>query len=299
MNVLTKVGMNVGLKLRKYSPEILIGTGVVAMVGAGVMASRATLKVEEVIDHHRDVIERCETSIGKEYLDENGEAKPYTEEVLQQDKFIQYTQTAVSLVKLYGPSVTLAGAGIFCILSGTNILKKRNVALVAAYKLVEQGFMDYRGKVINELGEAKDQEFKNGIKTKKIKESYTDDDGKKKSKTKEVQEIEDPNDISMYAKIYDCTCKGWRETPDYNLLFLKAQQAYWNDKLKLDGVVYLNDVYKSLGIEPTKAGQVVGWKLTEDGDNYIDFGLYENERFINGLEANVLLDFNVDGVVWG
>lgn len=62
----------------------------------------------------------------------------------------------------------------------------------------------------------------------------------------------------------------------------------------------MNEVYDSLGLEWSKEGQVVGWVLNGEGDGYIDFGIYEayNGSFVNGFERNLILDFNVDGVVY-
>ena len=67
--------------------------------------------------------------------------------------------------------------------------------------------------------------------------------------------------------------------------------------------MFLNEVYDMLGIDRTKAGNIVGWIYDEKnpvGDNYIDFGIYNvdserNRAFVNGYERNILLDFNVDG----
>ena len=74
-------------------------------------------------------------------------------------------------------------------------------------------------------------------------------------------------------------------------------------KLKNDGFLFLNDVYDSLGIPKTEAGQIVGWIYDENDperDNCVDFGIYNihrvaNRDFINGIEPVILLDFNVDG----
>ena len=66
--------------------------------------------------------------------------------------------------------------------------------------------------------------------------------------------------------------------------------------------MFLNDVYKMLGMDPTTAGQIVGW-VVGNRDSFIDFGIYnpDNERarlFVNGGERSILLDFNVDGVIY-
>ena len=87
------------------------------------------------------------------------------------------------------------------------------------------------------------------------------------------------------------------------MFFLQQQQNYLNDKLKRQGYLFLNDAYKALGFDVTKAGQVVGWIYDENhpiGDNYVDFGIFNinseaARRFVNGLEKCIWLDFNVDG----
>ena len=115
----------------------------------------------------------------------------------------------------------------------------------------------------------------------------------------------DPNQRSDYARIFDEYCVGWSKDAEYNLMFLKAQQAHANDLLKSKGHLFLNEVYDMLGMRRSRAGQVVGWIYDEsrtDRDNFVDFGIYDlnNEaarRFVNGYERNIILDFNVDGVI--
>ena len=81
------------------------------------------------------------------------------------------------------------------------------------------------------------------------------------------------------------------------------QQTFFNDLLLSRGHLFLNEVYDQIGIDRTKAGQVVGWVVSKDGDNFVDFGLFdgstqEKRMFVNGHENSVLLDFNVDGVIY-
>ena len=110
----------------------------------------------------------------------------------------------------------------------------------------------------------------------------------------------DPNKLSVYARMFDETSTEWSKTPEYNMLFLRSQQAYFNNMLQAKGHVFLNEVHDALGFERSQAGQAVGWVLSKDGDNFVDFGIYnaENSGFINGDSRYVLLDFNVDGVIW-
>ena len=224
----------------------------------------------------------------------------------KKDLAITYVQTGVKLVKLYAPSVALGVLSITSILASNNILRKRNVALAAAYATVDKSFKEYRNRVIERFGETVDRELKYNIKAKKIEEVVKDEETGKEKKVKKTIEIGDPNTYSDYARFFDDGCKGWEKDSEYNLMFLRAQQQYANDLLRSRGHLFLNEVYDMLGIPRTKAGQVVGWVYNKDnpvGDNYVDFGLYDINRevvrnFVNGYERTILLDFNVDGNIW-
>lgn len=100
-----------------------------------------------------------------------------------------------------------------------------------------------------------------------------------------------------YARFFDEICMGWTKDPEYNLMYLIAQQRYANEMLEHRGHLFLNEVYDMLDIPRTKAGAMVGWIYNEHSGNKVDFGIY-NERnadFVNGHKNTALLDFNVDG----
>ena len=298
MNKLTRTLNRVGLKLKKHSPEILVVTGVVGTVASAVMACKATTKIDEVLAETKDNIDKT-----KDYVEKKGFSEKYTEEDYKKDLTIFYAKGGLELVKLYAPSVALGALSITAILSGHNVLRKRNVALAAAYATVEKGFKEYRGRVVERFGEELDRELKYNIKAKEVEETTVDEKTGEEKITKKTVNVADPNNYSTYARFFDDGCTGWTKDPEYNLMFLKNQQRYANDLLKSRGHLFLNEVYDMLGIPRTKAGQVVGWIYDEEypnGDNFVDFGIYDlyNEKardFVNGYERTILLDFNVDG----
>lgn len=279
-----------GLKLNQYSPEILLGVGIVAIVGGVVLACKETLKVEEILEEHEEKHSDIEKA---EDMDLNN----YTEEDASKDRALLVIKTGTKLVKNYIPSALFIGGGIACILTSYGIMKKRTVALMAAYEAVSSAFESYRKRVKDELGEDMDNHFRFG--TEKLGDIEL-----KEGDDKKVVELMDVNSYhpSQYAKFFDEFNDNWSKNPERNLFFLRQIQNWANDKLFLQGYLFLNDVYKMLGIDPTAAGQIVGW-VVGNGDNFIDFGLYDdrNERarlFVNGSERSILLDFNVDGVVY-
>lgn len=297
-----------GLKVKKYSPEILVAAGVVGVITSGVMACKATLKVSDILDDAKDTLDKINsTKEDPKHTDE------YSEEDAKKDLAITYTQTAVKLVKLYTPSVVLGAASISCIVASNNILKKRNIALAAAYAGVDKSFKEYRKRVADKFGEEIERQLRYNIKAEEIEEKIVDENGEEKVVKKAVN-IVNPSDISDYARFFEkytvdndgnkIINSCWQDDNEYNLMFLKAQERYANDLLKSRGHLFLNEVYDMLGIPRSKAGQVVGWIYDADnpvGDNFVDFGLYADNLsysdYLNGFEPAILLDFNVDGNV--
>ena len=304
-NILNNVGRTlnkVKFNAKKHSPEILIVAGVVGTVASAVMACKATTKVGKIAEEHKSNIDAVHEAVEKGVTN-TGES--YNEEDSKKDLTIYYVQTGIKYVKLYAPAVTLGILSLTAIISSNNILRKRNVALAAAYTVVDKGFKEYRGRVVERFGKDIDRELRHNIKAKEVEEKIVDKNGKEKTVNKTV-EVADPNGYSDYARFFDDGCTGWTKDAEFNLTFLKQQQAHANRLLQRNGYLFLNDVYEMLGIPKTKAGQVVGWMYDEKnpiGDNFVDFGIYDlyNEKtrdFVNGLERTILLDFNVDGNVW-
>lgn len=295
LSSVTRTLNKVGFKLKKYSPEILVIAGITGTVTASVMACKATTKANDILEEHKAQMDKINEVVALN-------RKNYTEEDHKKDTVVIFTQTAVKFAKLYGPSLLLGAASISSILAGHNITRKRNAALSAAYLAVDRGFKEYRSRVVERFGKELDHELRYNIKAKEVEEIVTDKNGKEKVEKTTVN-VADPNVYSDYARFYDDGCTGWTKDPEYNLTFLKHQQAYANDKLKAQGYLFLNDVYKMLGIPASKAGQVVGWIYDEKnpiGDNFVDFGIYDQNKsivrdFVNGYERTILLDFNVDG----
>lgn len=298
---LTRTFNRTGLKIKKYSPEILMVTGTVGVVASGVMACRATLKINEILNDTKDTIDKIH-----EVSEDPDMKEKYSEEDSKKDLAIVYTQTAWKLIKLYGPSVGLGVASIGCMIGSNRILNKRNVALAAAYKAVDTSFKEYRGRVVERFGKELDKELRYNIKAQEIEEVSVDENGNEVVKKTTVDVMEnDPNRYSQYAIVFDDGNDGWDPDPERTKFFLIQQQNWANERLKSQGHLFLNEVYDMLGVKRTKAGAQVGWVYDEknqNGDNYVDFGIFDiyspkARDFVNGLEKVIVLDFNVDGCI--
>ena len=281
-------------KTIKNSPTIFMYAGAVGVIVSGVLACKATLKLTDILDKKNETVDKIHESVEDETLE-------YTKEDSKKDLLIVYSSTALDIAKIYAPAVILGGLSITAMIQSHNILNRRNAALAAAFTTATESFNRYRKAVVDKYGEEADFELRHGIRKEKV--TVQDENGKNK---KETIDVVNPGDYSDYSRFYDDGCSGWSKDPDLNRMFLKAQQQYANDKLVAQGYLFLNDVYKMLGIPDSKAGQIVGWVYNPDrpeGDNYVDFGMTdvskENVRdFVNGYEPTILLDFNVDGNIW-
>lgn len=302
----------VGFKIQKHSPEILMTVGVVGVVVSTVIACKATLKVEAVMDDTKKKMDKIHESEEKGCTEAGMD---YSKEDAQKDTVLVYTQTGVKFIKLYAPAVAIGALSLTSILASNNILRKRNVAIAAAYTAIDKSFKDYRSRVIERFGKEVDKELRYNLKAEKTTETATDEETGEKKEVIKTNFVVNPSDISGYARFFEKFTtdeKGkviqnphWEPNNEYNLMFIKAQENYANDLLKAKKRLFLNEVYEMLGLPPTKAGQVVGWIYDEDhpiGDNYVDFGLYADNLsyfdYVNGMDAAILLDFNVDGNIW-
>lgn len=270
--------------LQKHSPTILFGIGVVGVVATTVLASRATLKVETVLDDLDAKLEDIET------LYSAGEDARYSTVDYRKDKVYAYSRAVVGLNKLYMPTVIVGVASIAALTGSHRILTNRNAALGIAYTSLDKAFSEYRRRVADDIGPERERDIRfAGI----------------------IQEVPGENreikrGTSVSASPYSFFFSPqhstqWSDRPDYNFIFLKAQQTYANDRLKAKGYIFLNDVLDSLGIDRTPAGQSCGWLYRGDGDGYVDFGIFDRSDdgrlidFMQGIEDHLLLDFNCDG----
>jgi hypothetical protein len=271
------------LLLQKNSPELLFGAGIVGVVGGTVLACKATLKMNEILERAKDDLDVAKAL----------EHAEYSERDRQKDITLIYVQTSVKIVRAYGPAIIVGGLSIAALTSSHNILCRRNASLMAAYAALEKGFAEYRARVVEKYGEDEDRNLRYGAQTVTVGE------GKEKKRVLRVG----PGDPSIYARFFDQNSSSWNKESEYNLIFLSCQQNYANDILKSRGHVFLNEVYDMLGLPRSEAGAVVGWLLGAE-DDYIDFGIFTDKSNINvvdfvyGFDNAILLDFNVDGVIY-
>ena len=274
------------LKMKQTSPTVLFAVGIVGVVGGAVLASHATLKLE-------GVLKEAQSDLGDINTLEHEE---YSEQDKIQDKAIVYTRLVVNVTKLYAPAIIVGGIGIACLTGSHRILTKRNAALTAAYAALEKTYKAYRQRIKDEIGDDRERQLHYEVQKKLVNDEKERFENLKKPKSFKPG-------YSVYAKFFDEANKNWARNPEHNLFFIRRQEQWANDRLHIRGHLFLNEVYDMLGFPRTTAGQIVGWRAEGEGDRVVDFGIYnhhtdEVRAFVNGVENSILLDFNVDGVIY-
>jgi len=277
------------LLIGKASPHIFVGLGIAGGVASTVMACKATKDgFEEINEDYKYHIQqlRGQTVFG-----------PYSEKEFKRDKAKVQAKYAIRYAKLYAPSATLGVVSIVAIVGGHLILTKRNIALMGAYKLLDEGFKEYRRRVVEDLGADKDDQFRYG-------KPATEEMIVKKAGSgaqqldSETPPCEQIYGESIYARFFDESNPQWRKDHLLNSYFLRSQEKYANQTLHARGHLFLNEVYDALAIPRTSEGALVGW-VDGHGDSFVDFGLMKPGNSHPGVSNGVwLLDFNVDGVIY-
>lgn len=291
--VVTRTAAMQALKLRKHSPIILLGAGIVGVIGTAVLASKATLKLDEVLKDTRNNLDDAHAINSSDYSDADR----------QQDLVYIYARATVKVARLYAPALAVGALTVAALTGSHVVLNRRNVAMTAAYAALDKGWREYRQRVIDKYGIDEERVLRYNMEDHEVAK-----DGPNGVELQTIKQIGDAS-CSVYAVMFDeaCGSRSWSRSPGYNQLFLQAQQNWANDLLKARGYVFLNDVYEMLGLKHTSAGQIVGWIYNPDvdhgGDNFIDFGIFDGDRysgmrFVKGHADSVLLDFNVDGIIW-
>lgn len=299
---ITRAFNKVKFQVVKYSPEILMVTGIVGTVASTVLACRATLKSKKDIDDCKLEIYDIEstTKVRVENKDGVSELVDYDENAKKYDIQRVKVKTVLSVTKHYSPVVIIGVSSVVCILASNNIMKKRAAALAAAYAAIDATFKDYRERVVDRYGKDIDNELRYGIHKETTKDTVVDEEtGKKKTVTNEKNVVDD--NVSGYCDLtrcFDQTNPYWTSGGFYNQMFLTGQENYVNDLLRLNGHVFLNEVLERIGFPQTKYGQVIGWTYDKENPkkSYIDFNIVEAETSTKN-EKYYMLEFNCDGYI--
>lgn len=278
------------LIIKKNSPTILFVAGLVGVGTGTVLASKATLGLDKVLNESLQNLEDIR-EMGE--LEKAGNLPDDFEHVtLVKARMLVMADLGFKLGKAYAPAIIATGLGVACLTKSHTMLLQRNAALTAAYVALEKSYTAYRRRIAEQYGEDTERQFHREVQ----RDLYQKEEAAKKDD--KILFLS-----SQYSKMFDYSNSNWTRSPEQNVYFIGQAQRYANDKLHRQGHLFLNEAYDYLGLPRTKAGSVVGWRMQGDGDHFVDFGIFNHHTdvvysYAMDDDGCFFLDFNVDGLIY-
>ncbi len=241
---LAKVGRNVAMNLKKHSPEIMTGIGIAGMATSTVLAVRATPKALMLIEEEK---RRLNADIRQAAKANGDEVIPVVDKLTPID-------TVKTTWKCYIPAAAMGTVSMACLIGACSVSVRRNAALAAAYTLSESMLKDYRGKVIETVGEEKEKEVRKAVAKEQIERNPVE------------------NNEVIITSTGDDLCYDVLSGRYFKSDISKIKQAVneINRQLLFDTYVSLNSFYYAIGLDGTKIGDDLGWTV-EKGLIELDF----------------------------
>lgn len=203
----------------KHSPELLIGLGIACGIGTTVLAVKATPKAMRLI---------------KEAEEEKGErlTKP---------------EVVKTCWKCYIPAAVTGVTSIACIVGADSVHAKRSAAIATAYKLSEAAFSEYKEKVVEAIGEKKEQAIKEKIVKEKVE----------KHPVSQSNVIITNNGETL---CFDAAIGRYFKS---DIEKIKRAVNIINREMTYNMYVSLNEFYDALDLPHVELGDELGWNMDE------------------------------------
>ena len=212
----------VGLLLKKNSPTILTGLGIVGFVSTVVIACKETPKAITLMEEEQ------------ERQDRNEESGP-----------VAKAKMIVSVAPAYLPAVGLGIVSAGCIIGANHVNLQRNAAFATAYGMLAKEFSEYQGSVAEKFGKKKFDELKDSVAVKPVKDNPPTEDlyidtGMGSDKCFE----------RYSGRYFRCDAEHLRQMENYI-----NREMLSDDLLSIS----LNSVYEIMKLPPVKNGELIGW----------------------------------------
>lgn len=211
----------------KHSPAILIFLGITGMASTVVMACKATPKAQEVL---------------KELHEEQAENEE------ENSKPIQLAKDVKAVAPVYAPAVIMGGISIACIIGSYKITSRRLAAIATAYSISEHTLHEYQNKVIETIGEKKEEQIRDEIAKDRVKENPPS--------SNEIILTDDGNMLC-----YDSVFGRYFQS---NINAIRKAENTLNRRLISEMYLSANEVFDELGLPPVKLGEDIGWNVDHE-----------------------------------
>lgn len=225
MTDISKLGKNLARVISDNSPVLLTGFATAGVLTTALFVAKATVEATKYVIKNEDELDELH------------------------DKE-RYRDIIAANWKHYIPAVAVGATTIACIIGSHSIHKRRTAAIVGMYTLTETAFKDYKNKVVEIIGENKEQ---------KVREEVTKDYLMNAPMVSSEVYITGLGEQLCYDTFTGRYFKSDIET-------IRRAQNDINARVLNDMYASHNDFYHAIGLSGTKYGDEVGWNT----DNLMD-----------------------------
>lgn len=285
-----------GVKVKHYTPEILLGAGIAGFTATAVTASVITAKkFWGTKNIHDNTIKDIEA---------DHDAGITNDKEYKQFKRKENLEYAGDLVKAYWPAAAMAVGSSALLISSDRILRKRQAVLVQSLGAVTAAFATYRERVKEELGKEKEFDIYKGIHEEGTS-TYVDENGV----------VEEVDKTSSDGGLFTVTVRpgdpGYdRHSFDYTI---ESAQSFLNNQMRnrVKPAIFVNDILDIFQQPRTALGQIAGWRsevhfpdkgIEDENSRHVQFHVdkrYEDVEYCGKVQTMPVWDitFETDGNV--
>lgn len=218
------------LEVKKNSPAILLGAGIVLGVGAAYATYRSRPKVEKVVEKIENT-RRLEQPVDK-------------------------LEVAKDLTKALALPIGLGVLSVGSFMWSYNIQLRRIKALAGMLVSTQAAQVAFENAVKKQIGETAYNELKT-LEEQTIE--VENEDGTTEERVAKVMKDMDSN----IGEWYDKSSEYFSDDHDYNMAMIDSMEGALDLRLFQRGYLLLNEVREKLGFERTRSGALLGWTTAE------------------------------------
>lgn len=258
-----RIAKAIKTSLAKHSPEILTGIGIAGMITTTVLAVKATPKAIQLIEKKK---EELNNELADDCLTKDKDLRNFNE--IEKLGFRDLVKTTW---KCYVPAAVTSSISIACLIGASSVHIKRNALLATAYQLSETALTEYREKVIETIGEKKEEAIRDKVNKERIEKNPV---------SKHEVIITEKGNTLCYDHMTDRYFKS-----DIDKINKAVNEI--NNRILHEYYASVNDLYTELGLHHTSLGDKMGWNS--------DMGLLEvnlSAQVADDGNPCLVLDFN-------
>jgi len=244
---------NLGGVIVKNGPSVLTGIAGIGLVSTAIFAGTGAIKAYQLVGLEEIRLMNSPAESGRW-------------------GFLSTKETIRVTWKCYIPAFVTGAITLVCIIGANKMNLQRNAALVGLYSFTETAFKEYKNKVVDTLGRAKEEKIRDDISADTIKANPSSDRVIISTRNGNVLCYDKPSDRYFRSDVEK----------------IRQIRNEINRKLRSEDFISLNEFYSELDLEYVSLGYDNGWNIDK---GYLDISF--SAQLDKNDEPCIVLNYEV------